>query len=314
LVQVKFTSGAKANPDAIRQALAKMSLGNFVIQQYGQPQDNEYLIRVAKAESGLGGLNRLLDTNLTQALGKGNFDIRRIESVGPQVGRDLRRKGILAIFWALIGILLYIVVRFRQCEGAIVLGAAGVFALFHDVFITVGIFSILNKEIDLTALAALLTLAGYSINDTVVVYDRFRENFSQRRRGVLHDSKAYGKIWNDTINETLPRTALTGVATLFVVIVLFIWGGEVIHNFAFALCFGIIIGTYSSIFVAAPMVYEWHTWWERRKKTIQLAPASKYSAKSSPGPASLSKKADLTTAKVANSPKQAAPARKKKRR
>ena len=316
VIQIKFTPDSKVNTDKIRQAVDKMKLGSFVIQQYGQAKDNEYMVRVQQAGGDLGNLNRSLDDNLTAAFGKGNFEVRRIEAIGPQVGKDLRQKGILAVFWALAGILIYVAVRFRQCEDAIALGAAGVLALFHDVFITIGVFSILDKELSLTVLAALLTLAGFSINDTIVTYDRFRENYGKRKREIAHDIEAYGKIWDDSINETLSRTLLTSFTVLMALTVLLIMGGEVIHDFSFALFFGVMVGVYSSVFVAAPMVYEWHMFWARRKKAAQIvSPISRVSSRLAAASDSAAKKNAAPLAEAVNSSKPAtSSARKSKKR
>ena len=189
---------------------------------------------------------------INQALNKtfqGKFDILKSESVGPKVGTDLRRKAVLATLYALGGILVYIAFRFEW-----VYGAAAVFAVFHDTLVTLGLFSLFGKEINLTVIAALLTLVGYSVNDTIVVFDRVRENLKSRRRDDLET------ILNDSINQTLSRTILTSGLTFMTVVALFIFGGEVINNFAFAMVAGIIVGTYSSIAVASPLVLIYTNW------------------------------------------------------
>jgi preprotein translocase subunit SecF len=170
--------------------------------------------------------------------------------VGPKVGKDLRRKGILAIVYALIGILIYITWRFE-----FIFAVGAIIALAHDVMITVGAFSIANKEFTLPIVAAILTIIGYSLNDTIVVFDRIRENRRKMR------SEPFGRVINASINETLGRTLLTSLTTLIVVVILFIFGGGVIHDFAFALMVGVLVGTYSSIFVASPIIL---TWQERK--------------------------------------------------
>jgi preprotein translocase subunit SecF len=213
-----------------------------VVQHFGD-NPNEFLIRVqASGET----LSRVISTNLTEAFGADNVDLRRVEMVGPQVGKDLRQKGMMAILYAMIGILAYITWRFefRFAVGAIV-------ALVHDVLITLGIFSLFGKEIDLPIIAAFLAIIGYSLNDTIIVYDRIRENFGK------HQKKGFEIVVNRSINETLSRTILTSGTTLLVVLSLFIFGGGVIHNFAFAMLVGIIVGTYSSIFVASPVLIFW---------------------------------------------------------
>ena len=183
---------------------------------------------------------------ITQALNKGfkdKFDILIAESVGPKVGTDLRRQAVFATLYALGGMLVYIAFRFEW-----VYGAAAVFAVFHDTLVTLGFFSLFHREINLTVIAALLTLVGYSVNDTIVVFDRVRENLKIRRRDDLES------ILNDSINQTLSRTILTSGLTFLTVLALFVFGGEIINNFAFAMVIGIIVGTYSSIAVASPLV------------------------------------------------------------
>lgn len=174
---------------------------------------------------------------------KGQFEVLSATSVGPKVGADLRRQAVFATLYALGGILIYIAFRFEW-----IYGAAAVFAVFHDTLVTLGLFSLFNREINLTVIAALLTLVGYSVNDTIVVFDRVRENLKIRRRDDLET------IMNDSINQTLSRTILTSGLTFATVVALFIFGGEIINHFAFAMVVGIIIGTYSSIAIAAPLV------------------------------------------------------------
>ena len=183
---------------------------------------------------------------ITAALNKnfqGKFEILNAESIGPKVGADLRRQAVFATLYALGGILVYIAFRFEW-----IYGAAAVFAVFHDTLVTLRMFSLFNREINLTVIAALLTLVGYSVNDTIVVFDRVRENLKIRRRDDLET------IMNDSINQTLSRTILTSGLTFLTVMALFIFGGEIINHFAFAMVIGIIIGTYSSIAIAAPLV------------------------------------------------------------
>jgi len=179
----------------------------------------------------------------------GNVDdttlIRLQEEVGPKIGGELKDKAILAIFWALMGIILYIWWRFEFS-----FGLAAVVALIHDVLITIGILSIFGKEVSLTIVAALLTIVGYSLNDTIVVFDRIREDMKVFRK------ESYGIVINHSINETLSRTIITSLTTFLVVLCLYIFGGTVIHDFAFALLVGVVVGTYSSIFVASPLMVE----------------------------------------------------------
>ncbi len=187
------------------------------------------------------------------------FIVVRQEMVGPKVGKDLRGKALLAIFWAVLGILIYISLRFRFR-----FAVAAIIALIHDVAITVGLFSILNREVSLTIIAALLTIVGYSLNDTIVVFDRIRENSKALR------SLPFGQQVNASINMTLTRTLLTSLTTFIVVLTLFVLGGEVIRDFALALMIGILVGTYSSIFVASPILYEWETFSKSRKRKSRI--------------------------------------------
>jgi len=241
LVQVKFSQ--PTTPDDIRNALKGLDLGSSTIQQFEEASGEEFLIRVEKSKSDLVGLSDEIKATLDKAYGADQVDIRRVEMVGPKVGEDLRRKGFLAIIYAIIGILIYVTFRFQF---KFALGA--VVALVHDVIITIGIFSLLDKEFSLSILAALLAIVGYSLNDTIVVYDRIRENM--RRPG----KRSYEELINISINETLSRTILTSVTTILVLFCLFFLGGGVIHDFAFALMVGVIVGTYSSVFIASPIV------------------------------------------------------------
>ena len=173
--------------------------------------------------------------------------LRRQEAVGPKIGEELKSDAVNAIIISLFLIILYIWIRFKRIQ----YGVAAVIALFPDILITLGVFSLLEKEISLAIVAALLTIVGYSLNDTIVVFDRVREDLRLYRR------ETFGEILNRSINECLNRTFLTSGTTLLVVIALFVLGGEVIHDFALALIVGVIVGTYSSSFVASPIVYEW---------------------------------------------------------
>ena len=189
-----------------------------------------------------------------------DFGIRNVEIVGPQVGQQLRKQAILAALYSLGGMLIYLGLRFEW-----IYGVAAVLTVFHDTLITVGVFSLLNREISLTVIAAILTLIGYSNNDTIVVFDRIRENVKLLRRDRLAD------IVNKSINQTLSRTILTAGLTFLTVLALFLFGGEVLHNFSLALVIGILIGTYSSIAIAAPILVAYQEWrGERGKKPIAM--------------------------------------------
>jgi len=189
-----------------------------------------------------------------------DFGIRNVEIVGPQVGQQLRKQAILATLYSLAGMLVYLALRFEW-----IYGVAAVLTVFHDTLITLGIFSLLDREISLTVIAAILTLIGYSNNDTIVVFDRIRENIKLLRRDKLAD------IVNKSINQTLSRTILTAGLTFLTVLALFLFGGEVLHNFSLALVIGILIGTYSSIAIAAPILVAYQEWrGERGKKPIAM--------------------------------------------
>ncbi|WP_180541276.1 protein translocase subunit SecF [Nevskia soli] len=193
------------------------------------------------------------------------FTLRSSDFVGPKVGADLRRQAVVATLCALGGMLIYIAFRFEWIYG---LGA--VIAVFHDTIITIGVFSLLNKEIDLTVIAALLTLVGYSMNDTIVIFDRIRENL---RLGSGRRESLEGVI-NRSVNQTLSRTVMTSGLTFLTVLALFLFGGPVLHGFSLALVIGIIVGTYSSVFVASPIVLAWQNWADKRRKNSPGSPVA----------------------------------------
>jgi len=221
----------------IRPALADNGFADAQVQYFGTSRD--ILIRIAPRE---GKNSTLLSEEVLTALRQQDpaVSMRRVEFVGPQVGKELTEQGSLAMLYALIGILIYIMLRFhiRFAPGAII-------ALIHDVLIIMGVFSLWQFDFDLTVLAALLAIIGYSLNDTIVVFDRIRENFRKMRKGTTIE------IFNKSLNQTLSRTLMTSLTTLVVVAALFIFGGKVIHPFALALMLGIFVGTYSSIYVAS---------------------------------------------------------------
>jgi preprotein translocase subunit SecF len=289
VVQVKFEK--RHAPSEIREALKSIELGDSIIQEFGEKGQFEYLIRITRTDVQLTGLDEKVKKALTAQLGEG-VDLRRVEMVGPQVGEDLRQKALYAIFYALLLMAVYISGRFEQkwLMGGVMAGslivAVSIAALFkvgvtwlivialvvtiglcwfmnlkyalgavisilHDVIVTVGAFALLDREISLTIVAALLTIVGYSINDTIVVYDRIRENVGRLRK------KPFEEIINISVNETLSRTVLTGTTTLVVLIVMFFLAGPVIHDFTYALLVGIVTGTYSSIYVASPVLMFW---------------------------------------------------------
>ncbi len=316
-VQLKFAK--ETAPEAVREALAAVNMAEASVQVFGDPKENEFLIRVQSASSGpqhqdeqlraavtqllsteqqllkiryagdkaylifnspidakgllaalkqrefaglviydltpfgkeseheylmhFSGVSKLISDGLTEQFGAESFELRREDSVGPKVGSELRQKGIASILLAMLFILIYIWMRFDLtfAPGAIV-------ALFHDVLITIGVFTLFEVEVNLPVVAALLTIVGYSLNDTIVVYDRIRENMKGKK------SKELSQLINLSINQTISRTVMTSVTTLLVTTALLIFGGAIIHNFALALTLGVIVGTYSSIFIASPMV------------------------------------------------------------
>jgi len=242
MIQVAFKTDVTT--EGIRDALAGVIEGTPVIQSF-VGKDNEYIIQMEEVvTTDLNGVEELVKGSLGKAFGQENVSVSQAQMVGPKVGKDLREKGILAIIASMGMVLLYIWWRFE-----LHLGVGAIAALVHDVLVTVGLFSLLDKQFDLTIIAALLTIVGYSLNDTIVVYDRARENL--KKVGGRGDIAA---IFNKSINETLGRTILTSITTLLVVVALFVLGGGVIHDFAFALLVGVVVGTYSSVYVASPVV------------------------------------------------------------
>jgi preprotein translocase subunit SecF len=244
MVHLKFQQNVTI-PD-VRQAFEKMGLGGSVIQDFGQPGANEYLVRLDKTSVEIGVLGEQIRKVLNDQFGPDKFEVRRIESVGPKIGQDLRQRGALSVIVATIMMGVYIWFRFEFR-----FGVGAVIALAHDVLVAVGALLLVNYEFDLTIIAALLTIVGFSVNDTVVICDRIRENMRKIRRETLEG------IINISINETLSRTILTTSTTLLVLIALFVLGGAVIRPFAFTLLVGFISGVYSTIFIASPVILMW---------------------------------------------------------
>jgi len=290
LIQVRFNH--QVTPGEIREALRPIGMEDSIIQAFGEKGKSEYLIRVSKTNIDLSGLSNQVKQSLNSMFGETNVEVRRVEMVGPKVGKDLREKALFAIFYAILFMVIYISGRFEYkwtmsiimaaslAFGVYIISAIGmsiiwliaaallitiglcwslrleyalgaIVALFHDVIITMGAFALTNREITLSIVAALLTIVGYSLNDTIVVFDRIRENYRRQR------NRDFAEVINHSINETLSRTLLTSMTTLIVVVFLFILGGGVIHDFAFALLVGILVGTYSSIYVASPVLLIW---------------------------------------------------------
>jgi preprotein translocase subunit SecF len=244
LIQVKFTKQIEIQE--IRNAAKLLSNEDASVQPFGEKQDNEYLINIQKTVDDLEGLSDRVSDSFLETFGQESFEIRRVEMVGPKVGKDLRQKGFMAVICSLLGMLTYIWWRFE-----LKFGVGAIIALTHDVIITLGALTITGRAIDLPMIAAILTVVGYSVNDTIIVCDRIRET---TRRMVRKD---LGTIINTSINLTLTRTIITSLTTLLVVITLFIFGGPVIHDFAFTLIIGILVGTYSSVFIASPVLILW---------------------------------------------------------
>jgi preprotein translocase subunit SecF len=245
IVSVRFQE--RPPIDRVRSLLAGAGLANSQIQEMGgaPPPSQDILIQLeqsATAEQDLTSGRERITGALNQEF-QGRFEVLNSESVGPKAGSDLRRQAVLATAYALGGILIYMAFRFEW-----IYGTAAVFAVFHDVLVVLGLFSLTNRQIDLTVVAALLTLVGYQVNDTIVVFDRIRENLRLGRREPLE------KSLNNGINQTMGRTIITAGLTTLAVLALFLFGGDALNSFAFALLCGQVIGTYSSIAIAAPLV------------------------------------------------------------
>jgi len=244
LVEVKFDK-APAIVD-VRESISPKGFGNAVIQEFGSPEEIMIRVQNMDAENSSVISTAILD-GLSEKFGADAIEMRRIEFVGPQVGEELTRAGIMAVLVSMLAILIYVTFRF---EFRFALGADA--ALLHDITIVLGLFALTGKEFSLPVIAALLTVIGYSLNDTIVVFDRIRENFAANRKRKNPNEE--NGVVNDSINQTIARTLMTSVTTLLVVLALFFLGGEVIHDFAFALIAGIFVGTYSSIYVASPVM------------------------------------------------------------
>jgi len=255
IVTVKFDQDV--HPDDIRTAVEKAQVKDARIQRYDVPSKHEFIIALEQSQTSENALEsgRSKIENALRAENKlGNFEVLNVEVVGPQVGQQLRNQALWATLYSLGGMLIYLWFRFE-----LIYGAAAVAAVFHDTIFTLGVFSLTNTELSLTVIAALLTLIGYSMNDTIVIFDRIRENLRTSRRESLYD------LVNRSINQTLSRTVLTSGLTFLTVAALYFFGGQVLHGFSFALVVGILIGTYSSIAVAAPMLVAYQNW--RAQKT-----------------------------------------------
>ena len=263
LVQVRFEQPPTVA--VIRAGLARIELGESVIQQFGDPR--EYIIRMALTSVSSEELTKRVTTALRQEQSLGAFEIRRVEFVGPQVGSDLQRQAVYAVLFGLVGILVYIAWAFKSLKG----GVAAIAAVFHDIVVCLGALSLTGREFSLPVLAALLTIIGYSVNDTIVAYDRLRENRSK----FTPKGKTFADQMNDAINQTLSRTVLTALTTFLAAAVLLFFGGKTLEDFAFVLFIGVITGTYSTIYIAGSLIVDWTQRVEgrvaRRKKAVAKA-------------------------------------------
>lgn len=248
---IDFTGGAEVqirvpagwDIGRVRSELERGQMGDAKIVQIGLPAESQFLVKVQGEEKSLNQVAAKVETALLNTLRKGDFEVQRVDVVGPAAGSSLRKSGFLSMMYALICIMVYVTIRFdmRYSPGAVL-------ALFHDTVITIGVFIVLQKEFDLQILAAILALIGYSNNDTIIVYDRVRETTH------LNPSLKIEDAVNKAINETLGRTILTSLSTFMSVFALWLLGGKVIENFAFALMVGLVVGTYSSVFIASSVV------------------------------------------------------------
>ena len=239
LIEIR-TSKNNANISMIRDSFKQMNLGNVNVKQFGNETD--FIVKFEKKNSNDSEFIKNIKSKLSSSIGD-DFSFRRVENVGPKVSSELLKSGIIAIALSLAAMLFYIWIRF---EWQFSIGA--ILALFHDVIITLGLFSLLNLEINLSIVAAILTIVGYSMNDTVVIYDRVRENLKK-----YSDIKIFD-LSNISINETLSRTIITSATTLLALLSIYIFGGEILKGFSFAMILGVIFGTYSSIYIANPLL------------------------------------------------------------
>ncbi len=243
VAEVKFSK--PVNISELRDAADAIGLKDAVVQKFGG--ENEFLIRVEKATDDLEAMSKSIQTSLQSRFTDNPLEIRKVEVVGPKVGKDLKMKAIWAVGLAFVAILIYVAFRFHEFS----YGLGGIASLFHDVVVTFGVISIFNIEFSLNVLAVILTIIGFSINDTIVIFDRVRENVKKMRKENLVT------VFNVSINETLGRTILTTGTVMMVVLVLFFFAGEVIHDFTIALIVGLITGTYSTVYIASPVVLFW---------------------------------------------------------
>ena len=271
--QVRVRFDTTPNEDHIRQAIDRGGIRDARIQRISDPSGqaaNKVIIALPQStasdaahDAGRVSVENALSANYHDS----KFEVEQVEIVGPTAGKQLQKQAVFATLYSLLGMLIYLWFRFE-----LIYGLAAVVAVFHDTLITIGAFSLTNQEITLTVIAAILTLIGYSMNDTIVVFDRIRENLATSRKESL------SAIVNRSINQTLSRTVLTSGLTFLTVLSLYLFGGEVLHGFSFALVVGILIGTYSSIAVAAPMLVAYQDWRAARGKAASLPAARRVRA------------------------------------
>ncbi len=252
LIQVKFTKNIDISE--VRRALEESGSRDAMVQKFGG--ENEFMIRVEKTVENLEEISKNIQTALQSRFKDQKLEIRRVEMVGPKVGKDLKRKALWAVGLSFLAILVYVAWRFKQVS----YGLGGIVALIHDIIVTYGAISIAQLEYSLSLMAVILTIIGFSINDTIVIFDRVRENIKKMRKDSLET------IFNVSINETLGRTILTSGTVMIVVLILFFFGGPVIHDFAFTLIVGLISGTYSTVYVASPVVLFWQDHFGAKQK------------------------------------------------
>lgn len=255
-VQLRFSKPTEIGQ--VRETLEQGGFKNVVVQQLGDASANEFLAKFRGDEAELQKISARTEEMLAKKLDRSAFEVQRVDVVGPQAGSQLRKSGFLSMFYALLCILIYVAIRFdmRYSPGAVL-------ALLHDSILTMGVFVVMQKEFSLQIVAAILTIIGYSNNDTIIVYDRIRETMK------AFPNRSIEENINRSINETLSRTILTSLVTMLVVVALMVFGGGVIHDFAFTMAIGIVVGTYSSIFIASPvLIYVTH-FQEARARRLQ---------------------------------------------
>ncbi len=252
LIQIRFSKAV--NISEVRTALDVIGSKEAMVQAFGG--ENEFLIRVEKSSEDLEAVSKTIQTSLQEQFKGKALEIRRAEVVGPKVGKDLKKKALWAVGLSLVAILIYVAFRFHEIS----YGLGGIISLFHDVIVVYGAISIAGIEYSLNVMAVILTIVGFSINDTIVIFDRVRENIKKMRKENLET------IFNESINECLGRTILTNGTVMIVVLILFFFGGPVIHDFTTALIVGMITGTYSTVYIASPVVIFWEQHISGRKR------------------------------------------------